>query len=170
MNNSPALYVGTYGKYNAGNLAGEWLKLTDYEDKEEFLAAALELNKDEPDPELMFPDFENFPKAWYDESSVDDRIFEYAKLEDWERMAVDAYLTIGDDLEIAEILERFEGSFENWMGYVFDYVEATGLLDDVPEVAARYFDYESFGRDLKYDSTVVEGFGKDYKTFVFNNY
>jgi len=170
MNNSPALYVGTYAKYNDGDLAGKWLKFEDYGDREEFIKAALELHKDEPDPELMFPDFENFPEAWYCESSIDDRVFEYAELEAWERMVVDAYFTIGDDLEISEILERFSGAYENWNDYVSNYVEETGMFDNVPDSISGYFDYESFGRDLKMNYTVVEGFGKDYSTFVFNSY
>ena len=41
------VYVGTYGKYNAGSLFGEWLDLSDYSDKEEFYDACRELHKDE---------------------------------------------------------------------------------------------------------------------------
>ena len=43
------VYVGTYGKYNAGSLLGEWLDLSDYSDKEEFYNACRELHKDEED-------------------------------------------------------------------------------------------------------------------------
>ena len=32
----PAIYVGTYGKYNSGSIEGKWLKLNDYEDIESF--------------------------------------------------------------------------------------------------------------------------------------
>ena len=50
---SPALYVGTYAKYNAGSLGGAWLKLDDYSDRSEFLAACAGLHADESDRELM---------------------------------------------------------------------------------------------------------------------
>ena len=35
------IYVGTYKRYNNGSLAGAWLDLSDYSDKEEFLNACL---------------------------------------------------------------------------------------------------------------------------------
>ena len=63
-----SLYVGTYRKYNEGNLFGEWMNLTDYADAEEFLDACYDLHKDEADPELMFQDYEGFPRALYTES------------------------------------------------------------------------------------------------------
>ena len=48
------IYVGTYKKYNNGSLAGAWLDLSDYSDKEEFLNACHELHNNESDPEFMF--------------------------------------------------------------------------------------------------------------------
>lgn len=56
-----AIYVGTYGKYNIGSLAGAWLNVNDYESEAEFYEACRELHKDEQDPEFMFQDFENMP-------------------------------------------------------------------------------------------------------------
>src|SRR5690349_16831915 len=55
---APRVYVGTYAKYNNGSIAGAWLDLEDYADKDSFLAACAELHKDEDDPEFMFQDFE----------------------------------------------------------------------------------------------------------------
>ena len=51
---APSLYVGTYAKYNAGSIAGEWIDLTNFSDADEFLAHCAELHKDEEDPEFMF--------------------------------------------------------------------------------------------------------------------
>ncbi len=62
------VYVGTYGKYNAGSLFGEWLDLSDYSDKEEFYDACRELHKDEEDAEFMFQDWENVPENLIGES------------------------------------------------------------------------------------------------------
>ena len=45
------IYVGTYAQYNNGSLFGEWLDLSDYSDKDDFLEACAELHKDEQDPE-----------------------------------------------------------------------------------------------------------------------
>jgi Antirestriction protein (ArdA) len=46
------IYVGTYGKYNAGNLFGKWLDLTQYSDKKVFVKACKKLHKGKHDPEL----------------------------------------------------------------------------------------------------------------------
>lgn len=55
------LYVGTYGKYAEGSIAGAWLDLDKYANADEFRAACLRLHKDEEDPELMFQDVETDP-------------------------------------------------------------------------------------------------------------
>ena len=38
------IYVGTYAKYTAGSLKGEWLDLEDYNDNNEFMKACKELH------------------------------------------------------------------------------------------------------------------------------
>lgn len=55
------VYVGTYKKYNNGNLMGAWLDLADYDSYEEFVKACRKLHKDERDPEFMIQDSEDFP-------------------------------------------------------------------------------------------------------------
>ena len=40
---TPAVYVGTYGKYNGGSLQGEWVNLTDFDSKEEFIQDKTEI-------------------------------------------------------------------------------------------------------------------------------
>lgn len=57
----PKVYVGTYGKYNNGSLAGGWITLTDYKSYDEFVAACHRLHKDEPDAELMIQDCSDMP-------------------------------------------------------------------------------------------------------------
>ncbi len=46
MTDSPALYVGTYGKYNSCSIVGKWLKLDQFDSMEDFLEAARKLHKD----------------------------------------------------------------------------------------------------------------------------
>ena len=68
----PALYVGTYAKYNGASIWGKWLTLTDYPDAEAFFRACRELHADEADPELMFQDCEGFPDELYESMSLED--------------------------------------------------------------------------------------------------
>ena len=94
MDDRPAIYCGTYAKYNAGSLKGAWLALEDYSDADEFLAACLELHKDEVDPELMFQDFQCFPKALYAESPHKEkleRLYAWLELDDDDRELLEVY-------------------------------------------------------------------------------
>lgn len=68
-------YVGTYGKYNSGSIAGKWLQFSKYESKNEFLQTCKRLHKDESDPEFMFQDFENVPDSMIGESFISDEIW-----------------------------------------------------------------------------------------------
>ena len=52
------VYVGTYGKYAAGSIAGGWLTLNNYKTPEDFWEACRRLHRNEPDPEFMFQDYE----------------------------------------------------------------------------------------------------------------
>ncbi|EET4556591.1 antirestriction protein ArdA [Escherichia coli] len=58
---APAVYVGTWHKYNCGSIAGRWFDLTTFDDERDFFAACRALHQDEADPELMFQDYEGFP-------------------------------------------------------------------------------------------------------------
>lgn len=75
------IYVGTYGKYNSGSIAGEWIDPADYDSKEDFLEYCAELHEDEEDPEFMFQDWEGIPDAligesWISEMLWDERVIE----------------------------------------------------------------------------------------------
>ena len=72
-----SVYVGTYGKYNNGSLAGGWLDLADYPKYSDFLAACRKLHKNERDPEFMIQDTEDFPDGlscmeWLSEQDFND--------------------------------------------------------------------------------------------------
>ena len=80
---SPALYCGTYGKYNSGNLSGMWLNVSTFDDYEDFVNFCLAIHADERDPELMYQDFENMPDSLYHESMGEkefNKIAEYCEL------------------------------------------------------------------------------------------
>ena len=53
----PAIYVGTYGKYNNGSLEGGWVYLDEFNSRDEFLKYCIQkLHANERDAELMFQD------------------------------------------------------------------------------------------------------------------
>lgn len=75
--NNPKVYVGTYGKYNNGSIAGGWISLAECESYNDFLSKCKQLHKDERDPEYMIQDTEDFPDGlscmeWLSESEFND--------------------------------------------------------------------------------------------------
>lgn len=71
------VYIGTYGKYNSGNLAGAWIDLADCASYADFLAKCKTAHKDERDPEYMIQDAEGFPDGlgcmeWLTEADFND--------------------------------------------------------------------------------------------------
>jgi antirestriction protein len=89
--NNPSVYVGTYAKYNNGNLFGKWVNLTDFKNKEEFIDYCKELHRDESEPEFMYQDFEYIPEICIDESYIDEDFFEFINLDESEQKQVLIY-------------------------------------------------------------------------------
>ena len=52
------VYVGTYRKYNNGNLDGAWIDLNKFKNYDAFIAECKRVHKDECDPEFMIQDHE----------------------------------------------------------------------------------------------------------------
>lgn len=71
-----SVYVGTYGKYNSGSIAGKWINVSLHESKDKFIEACKKLHNDECNPEFMFQDYENIPSSMVDESFISEEIWE----------------------------------------------------------------------------------------------
>jgi antirestriction protein len=165
---APAIYVGTYAKYNDGNLYGMWLDLTSFYDYEEFMDCCRALHSDEEDPEFMSQDYENFPEEWYSESGIDeetfDKIKEYGELEEYDRDMWEAYIDeFGDYADFSTIQDKCHGKWDSEEDFAqnqFDELEAY----QIPEHLRYYFDIEKYAEDLfDYDYTMSNG-------YVFWNY
>ena len=145
------VYVGTYAKYNAGSIAGAWINLEDHT-ADSFAEACAKLHKDESDPELMFQDFEGFPRAMYCESSVSDALWAWIELDEDDRELLEVYQdNICAEGDIDDARDAFHGVHDSPEDYAQDYIESTGMLSDVPASIAQYFDYEAFARDMSFD-------------------
>lgn len=172
MRTNPALYCGTYEKYNNGSIDGKWMDLTEYSSAEEFFKACKELHKDEKDPEFMFQDYENFPEVFYGEClgiADIERLIEYASVPEEDREIVDAYLGIMspssaelDGLDIDDIKDKLVWQWEGGLSspeyaYGEHLVFEAGILD-VPQYLQPYIDYESVGRDYMQDLSEHNGY------------
>lgn len=60
----------------------------------------------------------------------------------------------GDLPSLPDFEERFAGEWESFREYAENLAEDIGLLRDVAEEIARYFDWDAWTRDLAFDYTV----------------
>ena len=152
---NPAVYVGTYSKYNDGNLFGMWVDLVKCGDYDTFMEVCHNLHADEEDPELMYQDYECFPKAWYSESGIDedtfDKIIEYAELDEDDREAFEEFTdSFGND-SFDSFKERYMGKWDSEKDFAEHIIDECYNLDDMMGHLASYFDYDAYARDLFID-------------------
>lgn len=155
---TPRVYVGTYAKYNNGDISGEWVDLDDFVDKDDFLEKCAEIHSDETDPEFMFQDYENFPSEYYGESGLKDEIWDYiSKIKEpgVDKDIVDAVLENGGTLEQVDDVQFYPNAF-SMTDVAEQYVDEIGGLEVLgQDTLERYFDHEAFGRDMEFDGTWV---------------
>lgn len=158
------IYVGTYSKYNSGNLAGAWLDLEDYCDEGEFFAACRELHKDEDDPELMFQDTDAPSWALTSESSIHPLVFEYLALDGHEREVIDAYASsesIDHFGSVSDIIDIFYTRTDSLTDWAAEWCEEAGHLDgDCPHFIV--IDWEATARNLLDGFTHIEYGGEHF--------
>jgi len=151
------IYVGTYAKYNDGNLFGKWLYIENYSDKEEFLKACAELHSDEEDPELMFQDWEGVPDDMVSECWLDPECWELIEAYDeFDEDAVKAYIYCFGEWNRGDFQDRYRGEYDSWKDFAEQLVDELGYLYEIPEHLRYYFDYEKYARDLRLGGDVCE--------------
>ena len=166
---NPSIYCGTYGKYSGEKgICGLWIDLTTFYDYDDFVNFCNAIHADEEDPELMFQDYEAFPRKWYDESCFGQCCFEavreYSDLCDkYSPDAVDAFIDWG-----CEELEHFEdcyaGEYDSEEDFAREEVNNCYDLEKMMGHLANYFDYEAYARELFKDEYY---YGNGY---VFRHY
>lgn len=158
------IFITNLGKYNEGELVGEWVKLPVSEEELEAVFERIGINEEYE--EHFITDYETditgLKVGEYD--SIED-LNELAEtledLDEYEREIVEAMISEGYDLE--EALEKKDDCMiyhdcNDMTDVAEQYAEETGLLDSIPENLRYYFDFEAYGRDMG-----IEG------TFVFTN-
>jgi len=160
--NAPAVYCGTYGKYNDGNLYGAWVSIGSFDTYDEFMDFCLRLHADEEDPELMMQDYECYPNSWYCESGMSedtfDRIKAFADLDEDRRDAYEAFL---DHIDSNATIEDFEEHYQGKWNSPEDFAEDLYLqLYQIPEYLQGFIDWQAVWRNLDTggDYTEVDGY------------
>lgn len=109
-------------------------------------------------------DSEDLPTSFQDTEHPDlsalmERMQELEDLSDDEREAFDAFCEVEGDEDVDTFRERYIGEFNSWAEMAEHHADETALLEDVPENLRRYFDYESYGRDMRAGGEAYESRG-----------
>lgn len=165
-NSNIRIYIANLGKYNEGELVGEWISLPATEEELEELFVRIKVAHYDEDGDYV---------PYYEEDGI---IYEEVAIHDYE---TEIGLDIGEYDNIEELNELAERLEDEDIEVIKAIIEATGydldyaldnvdnvtfypnasLLDvayeiveecyDLPEFAKTYFDYNAFARDLGYD-------------------
>lgn len=150
------IYLTNLGKYNEGELVGEWVDLPVSEEELEKVFERIGINEEYE--EFFITDYETdidgVTVGEYDNlEELNELAEELEEVGEAEKKAIQAMLL--DGYEFNEALEKANnGDFtiyydcDNMTDVAYEVVEQCGYLQNVPEQVSRYFDYEAFGRDL----------------------
>lgn len=151
------IYVGTYAKYNDGNLFGKWFDLEDYTDRDDFYKACAELHADEEDPEFMFQDWEGILSNMIDESYVSPECWSLLDAyEKYDEDAVNAYCDCFGEWNERDFNECYRGRYDSWEHMAEELLEEIGELNRIQENLRYYFDYEKYANDLRISGDFTE--------------
>lgn len=159
ITNQPAIYVGTYSKYNEGNIYGKWIDLTHIQNEEDFYNLCKEIHQDEQDPEFMFQDWQSIPSRLISESGFSSEFWDYLEALNSSNNpeALEAFISYGYDIKDFE--DAYMGEYDNEEEFATELLDSTGELDQIPQSLRYYFNYEMYARDLFInDFTFIDGF------------
>lgn len=131
------VYVGTYGKYNAGSIAGTWIDLGRCNNYADFLNKCKETHKNERDPEFMIQDAEDMPDGlscmeWITEQEFNDikAALPAVQIIDYSERAI---AVVGDTKPMASALKSLGGKFNFRLscgaGWIFPKTKADAVRE-----------------------------------------
>jgi len=163
-NDAPiSVWVGNLGKYNEGELVGEWFSLpcADFEEEWDELMEAIGIDGERYE-EVFCADWEcHVPGLKYSEypdyEELDGIAAEWDSMYDYDREAVGVRIELcGEEFYSAidhkDDVRIYHGC-QDMTDVAEEYVDDTGMLDQMPDNLRWYFDYEAFGRDMAIEGT-----------------
>ena len=149
---SPALYCGTYGKYNSGSFKGMWVNVSTFDSYEDFINFCKAIHADEEDPEIMCQDGENIPDSLCSESMGEEgfnKIAEYCELcDDYSVEAVDDFLEWDSTEDLDRMHDAYAGVYDSKEDFAREIVNDCYDIENMMGDLSYYFDYDSYARDL----------------------
>lgn len=95
-------------------------------------------------------DSEGLPSSFGEYPNLDDMI-EFQEGYEAHGEPYLAWVEYGHTLDADDFQQCYRGQYTNWTEYAEELISESGVLSDMPEIVQRYFDYDSYGRDLQHD-------------------
>lgn len=171
----PRIYVADLAAYNAGRLHGRWIDATQdaesiHQEIRDMLAGSPVIDAEE----FAIHDYEGFCGIEIHEYETIEHVAELAALLAEHGPAYAAYRDYvgADHATAADFEEAYAGEWESEEAFAEELIEDIGELK-ADSLAARYFDYEKFARDLfmsDYWSADASEYGEDSGLYIFRSY
>lgn len=150
--------------YAEGRLVGDWHDASDADDVTTVDVHGQSSSHDE----LWCFDIENIPvrrEMSPHEAAEWGRVFD--EVDSQQREALYAWVASGDYVSegtgelpvVSDFGERYSGQWGSFDDYARQLADEIGLLNNVPEEIARYFDWQAWTRDLAFDYTTSDAPG-----------
>lgn len=174
FDSTPRVWISSLGAYNEGFLIGRWVDAIDVA-----AVTANDLFEGSPycwadEEELWCFDIENMlTRSEMSPQEASRQAEAIESVDEHLRPALMAWVESGDyvaednsDLpSVPDFEERFCGHWDSFEDCAEEYVEDSGMLSEIPEDVARYFDHSAFARDLAFDYATHDN--PDGGVFVF---
>ncbi|QGU05099.1 antirestriction protein ArdA [Corynebacterium comes] len=161
--NAPRIWLGCLQDYNAGRLVGAWYDAVDLYNDED-LGTTEDVHEQGGFPagdyceEIWGLDHENMPvrgemgldeaRKWgerYEELNDDDNWLVFC-----------AWVRDGNAPSVSEFSDRYQGQWDSFRDYVEDAEEACGTFDGWPELAVRFFDWDSYADEMEQSYNIID--------------
>lgn len=154
------IFLTNLGKYNEGELVGEWVELPVSHEELQKVFERIGINEEYEEYFITDYECDLYEVGEYENIDKLNDIAERIKELDEEKSNVVRALI--QKLDYNEAIEKVNnGDYriyydcDDMADVAYHVVEECGYLENVPDDVARYFDYESFGRDLKIEGSYI---------------
>lgn len=149
------IYLTNLGKYNEGELVGEWVQLPISNEDLQKVFERIGINEEYEEYFITDYECDFYEIGEYESiSTLNEMAEKFDNLDEEQEQVVKVLMSecnydLDEAIEKAESGDyRFYTDCNDMTDVAYVVVEECGYLDNVPENIARYFDYEAFGRDL----------------------
>lgn len=156
------IYLTNLGKYNEGELIGEWVELPVSQEELQKVFERIGINEEYEEYFITDYECDFYEVGEYENLDTLNEIAErIEELDEEESKVVKALMSeLGYTLD--EAIDkvnngdyRIYSDCDNMTDIAYQVVEECGYLNNVPDNVARYFDYESFGGDLGIEGNYI---------------